>query len=419
MMLFDKDLWQEIYLSLSQNKLRTFLTAFGVLWGIFMLLTMLGGASGITNAAEEEWGDFAVNSLFVSTSRTTMPYAGYKRGRWYSFHNEDVSLVKKHFPQIETISGGVWYNGANESGNVVVYGKEAGSFVVFGESPDRFRISPMHVVAGRTLNWRDLDEKRKIVVIGIEVANTLFKNGEEAIGKYIKINDVYFLVVGMFKSMHSGNWADWENRQMFMPRTTSQQVFNLGDRISWLTISVRGDTPASDMIGPITALLSKKYKIHPDDRMAFDINDISKNFRQAQGLFLGINLLTWIMGGFTLMAGVIGIGNIMLIAVKERTKEIGVRRAVGAKPWQIAMQLMLESMLLTIVSGYAGLLMGIGAVELMGATIGSADGPFRNPHISLELAFCALLILSVSGLIAGVLPASTALKIKPIEALRD
>ncbi len=418
-MIFDKDLWQEIYLSLAQNKLRTFLTAFGVLWGIFMLLTMLGGASGISNGARGQWGDFAVNSMFINTNRTTMPYAGYERGRWYSFHNEDVKMIRDKFPQTDIVSGGVWYNGENESGNIVVYGKEAGSFVILGESPDRFRIAPLSIVTGRKLNWLDFDDKRKVIMIGKEVASTLFTKGEEPIGKYIKVNDVYFLVIGVFKSYHTGGWADWENRQMFMPRTTAQQVFNLGDRVSWLTINVRKDTPASDMIDPIIALLSKKYKIHPDDRMAFRINDISKEFRQGEGLFLGINLLTWIMGGFTLVAGVIGIGNIMLIAVKERTKEIGVRRAVGAKPWQIAVQLMLESMLLTLIAGYIGLLLGIGAVELMGAVLDSGDGVFRNPHISLQLAFGALLILTVSGLVAGILPASTALKIKPIEALRD
>ena len=418
-MIFDKDLWQEIYMSLSQNKLRTFLTAFGVFWGIFMLLTMLGGASGISNGARGQWGDFAVNSMFIQTGTTTMPYAGYKRGRTFSFHNEDVKMIRDKFPQTEIVSGGVWYNGENGSGNVIVYGKEAGSFIIFGDSPDRFRIMPLNITAGRKLNWLDLDRKRKVIMIGQEVAKTLFVKGEEPVGKYIKVNDVYFLVISVFKSTHSGGWADWENRQIFIPSTTAQQVFNLGDRVSLLLINVRKDIPASETVDPIIALLSKKYKIHPDDRVAFEINDLSKEFRQAEGLFLGINLLTWIMGGFTLVAGVIGIGNIMLIAVKERTKEIGVRRAVGAKPWQIAIQLMLESILLALVAGYIGLLAGIGAVELMGMALDSGDGTFSNPHISLQLAFGALLILTVSGLIAGVLPAATALKIKPIEALRD
>lgn len=419
MLILDKDLWQEIYSSLSQNKLRTFLTAFGVFWGIFMLLTMLGSTKGLTNGADAEWSDFAVNSAFMNAQETSMAYGGYDRGRHFNMTNDDVDMIKATFPELAVVTGGVWYNGSGEQGNIVVYKKEVGSFLVLGESPDRFKIAPLDVLQGRFLNWDDFDHKRKVIMIGKNVAESLFKRGEDPLGKYIQVNDVYFLVIGVFKSKHSGGWADWENRQMFMPRTTAQQAFNLGERISWLTLNAPDDIPVTDLVTKVRLKLSKKYKIHPEDELAFRINDISEDFRNAQGLFLGIAFLTWIIGGFTLIAGVIGIGNIMLITVKERTKEIGVRRAVGAKPWQIVSQIMLESALLTIAAGYFGLLLGIAAVEVLDMATASADSMFKNPQISFELALGALAILFVSGLLAGTMPAVSALKVKPIEALRD
>jgi len=419
MLIFDKDLWQEIYSSLSQNKLRTFLTAFGVFWGTFMLLTMLGSTKGLTNGANAEWSDFAVNSAFMNTQQTSMAYGGYDRGRWFSMNNDDVDMIKKAFPELQVVTGGVWYNGSENQGNIVVYKKEVGSFVLLGESPDRFKIAPLKIMQGRILNWDDFDQKRKVIMIGKNVAESLFKKGEEPLGKYIQVNDVYFLVIGIFESKHSGGWADWENRQMFMPRTTAQRAFNLGDQVSWMTLNAPDNIPVTDLVNKVRLKIAKKYKIHPDDEMAFRINDISEEFRQVQGLFLGISFLTWIIGGFTLLAGVIGIGNIMLITVKERTKEIGVRRAVGAKPWQVVSQIMLESAILTIAAGYFGLLLGIGAVELLDVITQGGDATFKNPQISFDLAIGSLAILFVSGLVAGTMPAVTALNVKPIEALRD
>jgi putative ABC transport system permease protein len=418
MIFFDKDMWQEIWASLMHNKLRTFLTAFGVFWGIFMLLAMIGASSGLSNGIKRGWEDFAFNSFFMNTRQTTMPYGGYDRGRWFNFRNEDIQQLKYSFPEISVISGGVWYNGTSESGNIVVYGKETGSFPVIGDSPDRFRVAPLDIYSGRRINWDDFSGKRKVAMIGREVAMSLFKQGEEPVGKMLRINDIYFLIIGVFKSKQPGSGADWENRQIFMPSTTAQQAFNLGDRISWLTINARDDISASDIIAPIRLFLSKKYKVHPDDEIAFRINDISMHYRQTSNLFAGISFLTWTIGAFTLIAGVIGIGNIMLITVKERTKEIGVRRAVGAKPFQIVSQIMLESALLTVVSGYAGMLLGLAAVGGMGY-LPQGDAPFYNPQVNFGAAMLALAMLAGSGLAAGIMPALAALRIKPIEALRD
>ncbi|MBK8808760.1 MAG: ABC transporter permease [Bacteroidales bacterium] len=332
------------------------------------------------------------------------------------FRNKDVDYVKRNFTDLQYLSAAVWVGGQGGENNVVSKGKESASFTIIGDSPDRFKIDVVDLENGRPINNADMKYKRKAIYIGQRVYETLFKNGETAVGSYVKVNGVYFMVVGVFKSQHSGQWAFWQNGLIFMPLPTAQQTFNLGDQVHWMSLCAIPGVSVTDIGNQIMTSMKVIHKIHPDDTMAFGSNNIEKEYKQMSAMFLGISILIWVVGIFTLLAGVIGISNIMLIVIKERTKEIGIRRAIGAKPFLILIQIVYESVMLTLVSGYLGMLAGIGIVELMAKTIVSDS--FKEPEVDITVALLALAILTITGLIAGLIPATKALKIKPVEALR-
>lgn len=414
--IFDKELWYEILSSLRKNPMRTFLTTLGVIWGMIILIVLLGSGRGLERGISSQWGDFATNSMFLWGERTSIPYEGFPRGRQIGFINKDVDMVRSNFPDLKYLSAAVWVGGQSGANNVVSRGKEAASFSIIGDTPDRFKIDVVKLEKGRAINNTDMQEKRKVIYIGQRVYETLFKQGEEAIGTYVKVNGIYFMVVGIFQSQHSGQWGFWQNGLVFMPLPTAQQAFNLGDRVHWMSLCAKEGKSVTVLGDDIMKYMKKIHKIHPDDTMAFGMDNIEKQYNQMQGMFLGIKILIWVVGIFTLLAGVIGISNIMLIVIKERTQEIGVRRAIGAKPFIILIQIIYESVMLTIVSGYIGLLAGIGIIELMASTIESDS--FKNPEVDIRIALIALVILTIAGLFAGLVPASRALKIKPVEALR-
>lgn len=418
-MLFDKDIWQEIYASLSQNKLRTGLTAFGVLWGILMLTAMLGAGTGLKNGVDGQFGGFATNSMFIDTRPTTIDYKGHPRGRRFTFTNEDAEYVRNRFDEIEYFSAGVYIGGRDGQPNVIIRGKQSGAFDISGVEPDRGKIDPLNFIEGRYINENDYKEKRKICIIGKTVYESLFKPGEKAVGEYIKVNGVYFMVCGVFQSYHSGGWAQWQNSLIFTPRVTAQQTYNLGDMVYWLSITGKDGVDLTPLAKEITSIMAERHSVSPDDEMAFHVQDISQEYKQATGLISGIKMLTWVVGIFTLIAGVIGISNIMLIVIKERTREIGVRRAIGATPKIIIGQIISEAVLLTVLAGYLGLTLGVLIVEGLGKAIGTDSEFFVNPFVDLRTAFSALIVLVLGGLLAGMIPALRAVRIKPIEALKE
>ena len=418
--MFDRDKWQEIFHVLEKNKLRTFLTAFGVSWGIFMLVVLLGSGNGLRNGVISDFGDHATNSMFLWTQSTSMPYAGFNRGRRFNFHNDDVEYLRKNVPEIDVLApraqmGG--YRGANN----VVRGLKTAAFNIHGDYPDYVKIEPVTMTAGRYINNFDIEQKRKVCVIGREVVNSLFMPGEDPIGEYIKINGVNFKVVGVYKSRQSGDNAEESEKSVVIPLTTFQRAFNWGDIIAWFAITSKKDIPVSEIEDKIVDFLKIKYKVHPDDKRAFGHYNLEKEYKKMTGLFDGISALSWFVGVLTLIAGVIGVSNIMLIIVKERTQEIGVRRAIGATPWMIRSQIILESVFLTSMAGITGAIAGVWTLVLVDKYIlGGADtGSFRHPEVDLATVVVALTVLIVSGMLAGLIPAQRAVRIKPIEALRD
>ncbi len=418
--MFDLDRWQEIYQVLSKNKLRTFLTAFGVFWGIFMLVVMLGAGNGLQNGVSQNLGDMATNSVFIWAQQTSISYNGFPRGRNYSFKNQDVEILKQEIPEMKHIAPRLRIGGFDQANNVI-RGKKSGGFSIMGEFPIINIIDPVNLQQGRFINKLDIIEKRKIVVVGTRVVEILFEKDEDPIDKYIQIQGVYFKIVGVFKSKRSGEQANRENQNVYMPFTTLQKTYNLGNSIGFFAITSKDDIPVSVVEDRAIEVLKKRHSVAPEDERAVGHFNLEKEFGQMMGLFAGIRGLIWIVGTGTLLAGVIGVSNIMLVVVKERTKEFGIQRAIGATPYAVMRQVITESIVLTTTAGYFGLVVGVGLLELINNLLG---GPgentemFLHPGINFNIGLLALTILIISGAMAGIIPAKRAVSVKPIDALR-
>lgn len=421
--MFDLDRWNEIWHALAKNKVRSLLTAFGVFWGIFMLIVMSGAGNGLKNGIVEGVAKFATNSAFLWTDRTGEPYKGFKRGRYWNMNSDDLEYVRTNVPEIEHITPKN-FGRFNDAANVL-RGKLTGSYNVKGDYPDYVLIDPVNVLKGRWINEMDIREKRKVCVIGEKVYETMFEKDEEPLGEYLKISGVYYQVVGVIRPETRVNINGRTEESIFIPFTTMQQTYNMGNQVHFLAFTAKPGVPVSVVEDKIKSAIKKRHSIAPTDEQAIRSVNIEKQFQQMSGLFTGIAILTWIVGIGTLMAGVIGVSNIMLVIVRERTKEIGVQRALGAKPRTIISQIMLESVVLTTVAGYIGLSLGVGLLELVNKVLesqqaGNSDGMFfRHPEVNLSIALAALAVLVVAGLFAGSIPAKRALSIKPIEALRE
>ena len=412
----DLDSWQEIFATIKKNKLRTFLTSLGVGWGIFMLVIMLGAGNGLKNGVMQDFNGTATNSFFMWTQKTTKAYQGLKPGRNYNFNNGDVNALMQ-LKELSVVSPQNRLGGYEGSKNVL-RGLKTGNFQVGANYPNIRDIQEIKIVEGRFLNENDIREKRKICVIGSRVKEVLFKTDENAIGDYIQINGVYFKVVGVTKPSGNGNDAREQSEYIYIPFSTFQNAFNSGDIVGWFAIAASKDVPASVAEEKVLALMKERHKISPDDKLAIGHWNMEVQFNKMNGLFTGINILIWFVGIGTLIAGVIGISNIMLIVVKERTKEIGVKRALGATPGLVVGQIIMESVFLTLLAGYFGLLLGVILLEGINSLIGDSVEMFKNPTVDLFVALVSLSVLVAAGAIAGLIPALKAVAVNPVEALR-
>ncbi|MFA5417669.1 MAG: ABC transporter permease [Bacteroidales bacterium] len=422
MTLLDRDKWHEILFALKQNKLRTFFTAFGVFWGIFMLIIMLGSGRGLHNGVSQGMGDMATNAMFMWTQTTTKPYKGFPRGRRYNFNNDDTKALRDNLPDLQYIAPRLQVFGGNGSNNNVVRGDRTASYSIQGDYPDYFLIDPVNLLEGRLINELDIEDKRKVVVIGTRVKDDMFEKNEDPIGEMIRIQGVYFKVVGVHSSKKNDNQAERENAQIFMPFSTMQQTFNYGNMVGWYSMTAVDGVPASKLLDDVKALLKSRHSIDPTDDRAIGAFNIEVEYTKMKNLFTGIDALIWFVGVFTLLAGVIGISNIMLVVVKERTKEIGIQRALGATPLEVKSQIVIETVFLTTIAGYIGLTLGVGFLELINFALvssGSTGEMFSHPEVDFNKAIAALILLVVSGALAGLIPAQRAVSIKPIDALRD
>jgi len=422
--MFDIDRWNEIWNALAKNKIRSLLTAFGVFWGIFMLIVMAGAGKGLENGVSQGIARFATNSAFFWTDRTSEPYKGFKRGRNWNMEAEDLVYLRNNVPEIEYITPKN-FGGRNNGGPNVIRGKKNGAFNVKGDYPDYVKIDPCTVLKGRWINEMDIRDKRKVCVIGEKVFEQMFDPKENPLGQYLKISGVYYQVVGLIKPETTIQINGRTEESVSIPFTTMLQTYNMGNQVHFLAITAKKGVPVSVVEDKVKEFIKKKHSIAPTDLQALNSVNIEKEFKQMSGLFLGIQILTWIVGVGTLLAGVIGVSNIMLVIIKERTKEIGVQRAIGATPRTIISQIMLESVVLTTLAGYIGLSLGVGLLELVSRVLESTAGKsddrmfFTHPEVSLTVAISALAVLIIAGLFAGMIPATRAIKIKPIDALRE
>jgi putative ABC transport system permease protein len=417
--MFNRDRWNEILETLTTNWFRTLLTAFGVFWGIFILILLLSAGKGLENGIKSDFGDIATNTMFIWTRTATRPYQGMPKGRRFNYKLQDVVDLKENFKELRFISPRNQLGGFNGTNNVI-RGLKTGAYNVYGDYPEIIEQEPMDIIAGRFISYSDINDKRKVAVIGESVKTGLYERGEDPLGTYVKINGVNFMVVGVYKKKTSGGDAEEAQKQIFVPFTAFSQAFNQGDNVGWMAITANDNTPITGIKEQIVSLLKSNHKIHPEDNRAIGYFDLFEQYQRIENLFTALRVIAYFVGILVLLSGVIGISNIMLIVVKERTKEIGIRRAIGASPWNIKGQILTESIVLTMISGMAGIAFGALVIYLVNLALENMDpvDMFLNPSVSLGVIFTALSILIFSGLLAGFVPARSAIKIKPVEALR-
>lgn len=418
--MFSRDRWSEIIEALTSNWFRTILTAFGVLWGIFILVILLAAGKGLENGVKQGFGGIATNTMFMWTQVASKPYKGMPKGRNYSFEVEDVAAIRQNVPNIRIISPRNQLGGFRGTNNVV-RGLKTGAFGVYGDYPEIIEQEPMDITSGRFINYSDINQKRKVAVIGEGVRSDLYDQGEEYLGTYIKINGVNFMVVGTYKKKGNNGDPEEMQKQIYVPFTAFSQAFNRGNKVGWMAITAEDGHPITNIKEDIINVIKKRHTIHPDDDRAVGNFDLFQEFSKVNGLFIALKAVAYFVGILVLVSGIIGISNIMLIVVKERTNEIGVRRALGATPWSIRGQILMESIFLTIVSGMAGIILATGVIWLVNFQLSQMDTSemmFLNPSVNLGVIIVALTILIISGLLAGLIPAQHAIRVKPVDALR-
>ena len=417
--IFDRDTWQEIFGSISKNKVRTVITVIGVLWGIFIYITLSGAAKGLDNGFERQFENIAMNSMFIWAERTSIPYAGFKTGRNIQLTLSDMDYIKKTIPEVQFIaprnSRGVFWGGPP----LVVRNNKSSNYNIYGDFPDYTRIATKKIFnGGRFINEEDIKFKRKVCVIGERTKTELFEKDEDPIGKYIKIDDIYFQVIGVHKFIPGGGFET--DGDIFIPFETFKRLYNTGDDVMWFTIAAYDDADVVSVEKKIKAALKRLHNVSPEDDRAFGGFNLGEIFNKIMGFSKGMTLLSLIVGIATIMAGVIGIGNILLISVKERTKELGVRRALGATPNEVRNQIILESVFLTLIAGIFGIILG--AFVLFGissATKDLTDFPYTNPTVPIPYILGALFLMIFLGTLIGLIPAQRAVNMKPIDALRE
>jgi putative ABC transport system permease protein len=413
--MFDWDQWGEIFATIRQHKLRTVLTAFGVFWGIFLLVMLLGIGKGIENGVFLEFSGSATNSLDVWSQETSVAYQGLPPKRSIHLTNQDIDVLRQTIPKVRYINANAYLPGLATIRNH----KREGSFPIQGVLPEFIRFRSLSV-KGRFLNLGDMTAMRKVAVLGKQVAQVLFE-AVEPMGKYISINGSLFQVVGLF-DVDSFDSDERATERIYIPITTLQHLFNRKNDVDSLDIVVDPNIPVPLVKTKVMRLLRRRHLISPDDVQAIAAWDASETFNKLQKLFQGVRIFLWMVGTGTLLAGIIGVSNIMLIVVKERTREIGLRKALGATPFSIVGLIVQEAVFITALSGYSGLVAGVGllqGISYLMEKLNIRTALFVRPGIELPIALGAIAILTISGTAAGFIPAVNAVKINPIEALRS
>lgn len=422
--MFSLDRWEEIFTNLMRNPLRTLLTSGGIFWGIYMLVVLLGAGNGLRNGVESNFSGFDVNSMYIWAQKTTLPYQGLKPGRWFALRNSDTEALKAQVPELKYICPRMQLGGYGSENNIGRKDK-AGSYSVYGDYPDFIHIQLLDIRQGRFINKADIEDRRKVCVLGEFVVQELFKPGEDPIGDYIKIQGVYFKVVGVFNTNKSGNEAVKDLSSIYIPFTTFQQAFNWGDKLAWFALSVKKGFDSNLAEEKVKEVLRTRHRVNPDDDRALGSFNAARESAKFKRLFGGINFILLIVGVGTLFGGGVGVMNIMLITITERTKEFGIRKAMGATPWTIISMVMQESIFITFLAGFIGLAFGVATINLMDWLAGVPETAgerqftfFLHPQVQLETAIFSVVALLLVGLFAGFYPSLKATWIDPIKALR-
>jgi len=408
--LFDSDTWQEIYGGIRKNKIRTVITIIGVLWGIFLLVVLLGAARGLENNFKVIFGDFATNSVFMWSQRTEKPFKGFQKGRNVRLTTRDVEILQNEYEEIKFIAP------RSQTNSTITRGFKSGSFNVSGDLPVLDQVQKKDLIYGRFLNENDIKLKSKVVVIEEEIYLQLFEKDENPVGELVNIGNIVYKVIGVYKN---GN-ITFDGEAAYVPFTTFQQVYNRANRISWMMVTANEGVDIEQLEQDMLLTLKNLHKVDPEDKRAFGSANLAVEIARFTRFLTGMQFLTWFVGIATLIAGVFAIGNILLITVKERTKEIGIRRAIGAKPIEIRRQVVLESVFLTTLAGMLGIIFGGLVLYGLDAWLGSGDDPtLVNPTVNIPIVLMAFVILIVLGTLIGLIPAYVATLVKPIDALRD
>ena len=411
--MFDLDRWEEIWQTISRNRKRSIMTAFGVFWGIFMLTIMLGAGLGLKNALFSQLGDMSVNSCFFWGGRTSIPYKGLPSGRYWQFENEDLAAIKKQVPNVRSVGSVIWGSEYKFSRN-----NKKGDYSLVGYNPDFQQISPQPIRFGRFFNEIDMEQQRKVCILTEQVWLDLLPGGEDPVGSTIRMNNMYLTVIGMIKVPDRG-FRFHGDKSVLMPVSTMQQMYNMGHKLHSVAVAANDDADIKEVETNIKQLVFARHTISPDDTKAVYSQNLGEQVNKFNSLFGGIGTLTWIVGIGTLLAGLVGVSNIMLVIVRERTQEIGVRRALGARPRIIISQIMSESFVLTFVAGIFGLALAVALLSGAESVLTASAGRPIRPQISFGTGMLSMTVLILGSLLAGILPASRALRIKPVDAIRE
>lgn len=415
--LIDIDSWSEIVDALSKNRLRSFLTAFGIFWGIFMLVLLMGGGRGLESMLGEVFAGFASNSGFMATAQTSMPHKGFREGRQWNLELRDIDRVRNAVPEVDilTPTNTRW-------GITAVRDDKSLSVSITGIYPDYLRVSNPRLKAGRAINDTDIAQERKVCIIGSRIAEELFPGEDNICGQRIRIDGIYYTVIGL--SGRTGNGISINGNALTtveVPFTTLERAYGLGNRITLLTYTARQGYQISDVQDKIEAVVKRAHSIHPDDPQAVIKVNAEAMFTLVDNLFTGISILVWMIGLGTLLSGAIGVSNIMMVTVKERTTEIGIRRAIGATPADILRQILSESMMLTLLAGMSGITLSVLILQVVETAVNSMPDSTATSsfQISFWLAVGAAVIIALLGILAGLAPALRAMHIRPVEAMRS
>ena len=408
-MRFDIDSFRETADSLTRNRRRTILTGFGVFWGLFMLLFMIGGGQGLKGLLQENFGGFASNTMVLISSNTSKPYKGLPEGRYWNFTRTDIDRLKQMVPELDVVSPMIsgW-------GNTVEYGEHSTSAALRGVNADYCKIEQPKIRYGRYLNETDIQLERKVCVIGKRIYQNLFPDGGDPCGKFVKVGDLYFKIIGVDFNSSIVSINSNASYSLMIPASLASTIDNRGNIVDIICITAKGGIHTSVLEPRIRSIMARQHSFDPDDLEAMQILNTEEIFMIVDNLFRGLNFLIWLVGLGTLLAGCIGVSNIMMVTVKERTVEIGIRRAIGAMPGEILTQIITESVALTLAAGSAGIVFAVFLLNIFEKV--STDATFQ---ISFNTAILAAALLALLGALAGLAPALRAMAVKPVDAMRD